>query len=113
MKKILIVIALLLLTGCSNKIANGKVTCSQKNTLLENNAVLVDVRTKEEYEAGHLNDAINAPLDNVVAELKDYDKDTAIIVYCKSGVRSNKAYEALTNAGYTNLYDLGSISNCN
>ena len=40
------------------------------------------------------------------------NKDTPIIVYCRSGNRSAKAYQSLQDAGYTNLYDLGAISNC-
>ncbi len=101
------------LPDCSNEVENGKVTCEQKDFLIsEKDAVLVDVRTKEEYEEGHLDNAINIPYDEVVSKLKDYDKDTPIIVYCKSGNRSGKAYQSLQNAGYTNLYDLGSISNC-
>ena len=114
MKKILLIcITVLLITGCSSKIVNGKVTCNQKDIVMEKeNAILVDVRTKEEYEEGHLDNAINAPYDEVVSKLKDYDKDTPIVVYCKSGNRSAKAYQSLQDAGYTKLYDLGSISNC-
>ena len=115
MKKVIIISTIILLmTGCSSmKIENGKITCSQKDILLEDEkTILVDVRTKEEYDEGHLDDAINAPYDVIVSELKDLGKDTPIIVYCKSGVRSAKAIENLKNAGYTNLYDLGSISNC-
>lgn len=101
------------LPDCSNEVENGSVTCEQKDFLIsENDAILVDVRTKEEYDAGHLDNAINAPYDEVISKLKKYDKDTPIIVYCRSGNRSAKAYQSLQDAGYTKLYDLGSISNC-
>lgn len=114
MKKLLLIcMMLLLITGCSSKVANGKVTCNQKDIVLENeNAILVDVREKDEYDERHLDNAINAPYTKVVELLKDYDKDTPIIVYCRSGNRSAKAYQSLQDAGYTNLYDLGAMSNC-
>lgn len=101
------------LPDCSNEVENGKVTCEQKEFLIsEKGAILIDVRTKEEYDEGHLDNAINISYDEVVSKLKDYDKDTPIIVYCRSGNRSSKAYQSLQAAGYTNLYDLGAISNC-
>ena len=101
------------LPDCSNEVENGKVTCEQKEFLIsEKGAILIDVRTKEEYDEGHLDKAINISYDEVVSKLKDYDKDTPIIVYCRSGNRSAKAYQSLQDAGYTNLYDLGAMSNC-
>ena len=45
--------------------------------------------------------------------LNDVSLDTPIIVYCKSGTRSNNAYNSLKDAGYKHIYDLGSINNCN
>lgn len=116
MKKIFLLLLLILLTGCSsNKIASGKITCSQKGDLMSNDAILIDVRTKEEYDEYHLDGAINIPYDDIANSIKAYkdiEKDTKIIVYCKSGTRSNKAFNALKNAGYTNVYDLGTINNC-
>lgn len=101
------------LPDCSNEVENGKVTCEQKEFLIsEKGAILIDVREKDEYDEGHLDNAINVPYTKVVELLKDYDKDTPIIVYCRSGNRSAKAYQSLQAAGYTNLYDLGAISNC-
>ena len=94
---------------------SGKITCSQKNSLLNSSkAVLIDVRTESEYLEGHLDNSINIPYDSIVSDVKskNISINDFIIVYCKSGGRSSKAFDALINAGYKNVYDLGSINNC-
>ena len=114
MKKILIVLVILLLTGCSNTISSGSITCKEKDTLMkEDNTILIDVRTKEEYESGHLENAINIPVDIVLSKIGEYaSKDTKIIIYCQSGKRATTAFETLKNNGYKNIYNLGSINSC-
>lgn len=119
MKKILILISLIIITGCSNKteIKTGKINCEQKNILVEEkNAVIIDVRTTDEYKDSHMKDAINISYDKItkqIAKEENINKETPIIVYCKSGARSNKAYNTLIEQGYKNVYDLGALSNCN
>ena len=121
MKKLLIIcLFVLLLCGCqSNSLkSSGKIKCNDIKTILsyENNPKLIDVRTKKEYDEYHLDNAINIPYENIVDDIKNIENislDTPIIVYCKSGARSEKAYNSLKSAGYKHLYDLGSISNCN
>lgn len=120
MKKVLILgILLLSLCGCSDteQIEIKNITCDEKNEILkaDDNAMLIDVRTKEEFDAGHIYKAINIPYDEIVDTLSTYgtiDFDTPIIVYCKSGGRSSMAADSLKDAGYKNIYDLGSMSNC-
>ena len=120
MKKVIILfIFVIALCGCS---VNGKdelksVTCSEKDEILKSNsnAMLIDVRTEEEYNEGHIEKAINIPYDKVVEGLSVYgiiNFDVPLIVYCKSGGRSSEAAESLVNAGYNNVYDLGAMSNC-
>lgn len=122
MKKVLIILLFcLMLTGCGSKessmIKSGNITCNQKDTILKyDNAILVDVRSVLEYNSGHLDNAINIPLDNVVEDIKTLDNvnlDTPIIVYCKSGARSSQAFEKLKSEGYKNIYNLGAMSSCN
>ena len=75
--------------------------------------ILLDVRTKEEYESGYIPGAINIPLsdinENVVSSLPD--KSQMILVYCRSGNRSRQASDKLSKLGYTNIREIGGI-NC-
>lgn len=84
---------------------------TEVKTMLETKSgYCIDVRTKEEYRNGHIAGSINVPLDNIPQQinrvLKPNDK---IVVYCLSGARSKQAYLALTQLGYTDVSDLGSI----
>lgn len=75
-------------------------------------ALILDVRTPEEFEAGHANSAINFDIANLnQGQMPDTNKDTKIYVYCRSGNRSNQAKTILTNNGYKNVVDLGSLQN--
>lgn len=120
MKKLLILgIVLLSLCGCSTseKVESKSVTCNEKNEIIKENknAMLIDVRTKEEYDEDHIEKAVNIPYEEVVNTLATYgtiDFNTPIIVYCKSGGRSSMAASSLVDAGYKNIYDLGAMSNC-
>ena len=70
--------------------------------------VLIDLRTSDEYHGGHIAGAINIPLDSLVARLNEVLRGQPVIVYCRSGSRSTMAVSILSNAGYTDVYDLGS-----
>ncbi|MCI2057698.1 MAG: rhodanese-like domain-containing protein [Oscillibacter sp.] len=61
-------------------------------------AVLLDVRSPEEYEGGHLAGSVNLPLNRLAAI--DYPKETPLFVYCHSGARSSRACAFLTRQGY-------------
>lgn len=77
-------------------------------------AVLLDVRTEEEYEAGHIPKSINIPLDTiyVVAEMIS-NRDIPLFVYCLSGARSSQAVQALKKMGYTQVKNIGGINQYN
>lgn len=111
MKKIIILIFLLVLTGCRENGTITKVSCDESKRLIEEEkAVLVDVRSKDEYNESHLEGAINKSV--YLIEDIDVDKDLPIIVYCKSGARSNKAALELLKLGYKKIYNLGPMSKC-
>lgn len=76
--------------------------------MAENEYIIVDVRTKEEYEESHISGAINIPYDEIT-DNNTLDKDKIIFVYCRSGARSEIAFNTLTNLGYT-VYGLGAFS---
>ncbi len=90
--------------GCSGISADGA-----KTLIKEENAVLIDVRTAEEYKEGHLNGALSIPYTEIydLAEKTIPDKNTKIIVYCSNGGRSIIAARRFALLGYKNVYDLG------
>ncbi len=74
-------------------------------------AKLYDVRTPEEYADGHFHGALNLPLQTIQAgTYPDVKKDTKLYVYCRSGNRSGQATDLLKKAGFTNITDLGGLS---
>lgn len=81
-----------------------------KNFLSTENAVLLDVRTPEEYSAGHIEGSRNFPLGNIqqITSLIT-DKSTPIFVHCQSGARSARAASQLKQMGYTDVNDIGGI----
>lgn len=103
MKKLLLIIMLFMVVGCSN---NSSTTNLDK-ILKEGNYIIVDVRSKYEYRNQHVENAINIPHDKIDENI-DIDKDKVILVYCRSGNRSKLAYDKLKNLGYE-VYDLGGI----
>lgn len=116
MKKIFVILITLCLVGCSNNNISKDAVLTYEDAvkLIDKGAIIVDVRTEREYNERHIENALLIPLDTInegVLEEKIRDKDSYIIVYCKSGSRSKKAQEELNNLGYTNVYNLGSIDN--
>lgn len=74
-------------------------------------AVLLDVRTPEEYAQGHLPGSINLPLQNIFRIAEEVpEQDTPVFLYCHSGARSRRAAAFLEKLGYENVCNLGGIS---
>ncbi len=78
-------------------------------TKVAQGAMLVDVRTPEEYAEGHLPEAINIPFEQIAEAFakQGIAKDTPVVVYCRSGRRSGIAKESLEKAGYQEVYNGG------
>lgn len=73
-------------------------------------ALLIDVRSAEEYAQGHIQSAINLPVESIQnGILPQVEKSTELFVYCRSGSRSAAAAATLKRAGFTNVKDLGSM----
>ena len=74
-------------------------------------AVLLDVRTPQEYREGHIPGSQNMPLQQLdkVEEVTE-NKDTILYVYCHSGARSRQAVSLLNHMGYTNVHNIGGIA---
>ncbi|NNK69770.1 MAG: rhodanese-like domain-containing protein, partial [Flavobacteriaceae bacterium] len=69
---------------------------------------LVDVRTPEEYEAGHIEKATNIDFlaDNFEQNIQEINKDRPVFIYCRSGGRSGQAAELMKKLGFKKIYDL-------
>lgn len=72
--------------------------------------LLLDVRTLEEYDAGHIPGAVLLPYDELAAKFREADKGRPIVVYCRSGRRSAIARTTLLGMGYTNVSDFGAYT---
>ena len=77
----------------------------------EEGYVILDVRTREEYDQGHIPGAVLIPNTEIAARAEDEltDKSQLILVYCRSGRRSKLAAEELVALGYTNIREFGGI----
>lgn len=72
---------------------------------------LIDVRTAEEFEAGHVPESINIPVDQINDIVNSIpDQDSTLLLYCRSGRRSATAAKVLQDLGYRVIFDLGGIS---
>ena len=124
MKKILLLVlaaslaisAVCLAQSPANAEGYQKITPQQaKARMAEPGVIVLDVRMQQEYDAGHIANAVLLPLplieagDAAVARVLP-DKDVEILVYCRSGRRSAIAANTLINMGYTNVFDFGGIN---
>ena len=123
MKKMtpIFLIMTLLLTGCTSSApktvpeANTyrQITMQEAVEMMEKeeNYVILDVRTHEEFAAGHIPGAIVIPNETIGTEEISQlpDKDQLIMVYCRSGNRSKQASDKLVKLGYTNIVEFGGI----
>ena len=71
--------------------------------------VIIDVRTLEEYESGHIKDSLNIEWQLIDSIENTVPKDAKLYLYCRSGNRSGKATKMLISLGYTDVTNLGSI----
>ena len=120
MKKYIMILVLVImimgLTGCEKKdMSYTQISMEEAVAMMatEENYIILDVRTTEEFAEKHIPNAINIPNETIgseeLAELPD--KNQLILVYCRSGNRSKQASEKLVALGYTNIYEFGGINN--
>lgn len=110
-------VIIFVLVGCtkvttSENISYQKITAEEAKKIIDSeNVIILDVRTQEEYNEGHIKDAILLPDTEITSKAYEVlkDKDAKILVYCRSGRRSAQASKKLINMGYTNVYDFGGI----
>ena len=91
--------------GFLKKIFGEKVNIQE---LIDNGAKIIDVRTKAEFQQGHLKNSINIPLDKLSDNFKKLDKSKPVITCCASGMRSASAKSILKSRGFTEVHNGGS-----
>ena len=125
MKKVFVILLMICLicSGCGESpgVDSGvsgeyqKISAQQAKDIMDGDDpyILLDVRTAEEFNSQHIEGAVNIPVDeigqSISAEIPD--KDTLVLVYCRSGGRSASATQEMSRMGYTNVYDFGGIIN--
>jgi len=78
--------------------------------LVKNGAQIIDVRTKSEFQSGHIKGSVNIPLQMLSASLAKIKKDKPVITCCASGMRSSSAKSILKSNGYVEVYNGGGWS---
>ena len=119
MKRIvpLILAMLLVLTGCGGVAVENtyqQITQEEAKNMMDTQTVIVlDVREQDEFDAGHIKDAVLLPVGSITKDTAAEvipELDSTVLVYCRSGNRSKTASSTLVELGYTNIYEFGGIN---
>ena len=118
-KLVFLFLAVMMLTACEQTKENDQgavyvnITAEEAKQIMdsEERYIILDVRTQEEYDEGHIPGATQISHEEIEEKAEDVltDKDQLILVYCRSGRRSKIAAEALVELGYTNIKEFGGI----
>ena len=95
----------------SNK-DTGVLTAQEAKQRMEENseAIVLDVRTQEEFDQGHIPGAVCLPNEFIAADMPfPFGKDTELLLYCRSGNRSAEAAKKLRDLGFSNVFDFGGM----
>ena len=117
--------SLALLSGCAlskakadtaedmpGKVAYHKISAEEAHEMMTSQeVVVVDVRSREEYESGHIENAVLVPNESIGGEMPEAlpDKEATLLIYCRSGRRSKDAAQKLLALGYQSVYDFGGV----
>ena len=118
-KLVFLLLAVLMLTACGQDKENDQgavyvnITAEEAKKIMdtEEGYIILDVRTQEEYDQGHIPGAIVISREEIAKKAGEVltDKEQLILVYCRSGRRSKLAAEALVELGYTNIKEFGGL----
>ena len=118
---ILLLFLIVSLAGCGsreedtmNTVSYQQITAEEAKSMMEEqpDAVILDVREQDEYDAGHIPGAVLlsvGTIDEETAASAIPENDTVVLVYCRSGNRSKTASQSLVDLGYTQIYEFGGI----
>ncbi|ALC92311.1 hypothetical protein AM500_22955 [Bacillus sp. FJAT-18017] len=109
MKKLagILLILIFALAGCAG-ISYETVDVAQAKKLVDSGKIdgILDVRTPEEYQDGHIDGAMMIPLQVIESEMSKLDKEKTYLVYCRSGNRSKQASDMLSQKGFKHIYNM-------
>ena len=118
-KLVFLLLAVMMLTACGQDKENDQgavyvnITAEEAKEIMdsEEGYIILDVRTQEEYDQGHIPGAVVISHEEIAEKAEEVltDKDQLLLVYCRSGRRSKIAAEALVELGYTNIKEFGGI----
>ena len=118
-KLVFLLLAVMMLTACGQEKENDQgavyvnITAEEAKEIMdsEEGYIILDVRTQEEYDQGHIPGAVVISHEEIAEKAEEVltDKDQLLLVYCRSGRRSKIAAEALAKLGYTNIKEFGGI----
>ena len=118
-KLVFLFLAVMMLTACGQDKENDQgvvyvnITAEEAKQIMdsEERYIILDVRTQEEYDEGHIPGATQISHEEIAEKAEEVltDKEQLILVYCRSGRRSKIAAEALVELGYTNIKEFGGI----
>ncbi len=99
------------LSGCvtrsPEKVQYTDISVQQAKEMIDKGEVFIlDVRTQEEYDAGHIRNSTLIPVQDLSKRLNEVPRDRKILVYCRTGSRSTSASEILVNNGFTQIYNM-------
>ena len=118
-KLVFLLLAVMMLTACGQDKENNQgavyvnITAEEAKRIMDSEGgyIILDVRTQEEYDEGHIPGATQISHEEIAEKAEDVltDKEQLILVYCRSGRRSKIAAEAMVELGYTNIKEFGGI----
>lgn len=101
-------VGIILVFGTKTHESYKTINAEEAYKMMKDDVIILDVRTNKEYESGHIEKAINIPLDEIDENIS-LDKNKKILVYCQSGNRSKEASSKLYSLGY-DTYNFGGIN---
>ena len=98
-------------TGMVGKDRYCEITVGEAYRLISAQEIMVDIRTREEYNGGHIENAVLVPNESIGSEMPEAlpDKEMTLLVYCRSGRRSKDAAQKLLELGYQKVCDFGGV----
>ena len=108
---VILLLLTVILAGCADTASPVRLTWDEAAEIISDGAIVLDVRSLNEFNTGHIPGAVSLPIDEIAEAVRHMipDKEQIVLVYCRSGARSATAAAILADMGYQNVFDLGGI----